>query len=219
MLFYARADTHFLLFIFHSLLQAIQSSGHGLEGLEQVANESNQVASTFYAHPCHDASTGLGPYGWRGLVQKWNKHLLYHVPAMPHEYITPRKTSLEFHVFRALHDWRDRVARDTDEAPRYVLSHHLLFKLAEERPDSINKLRTILGPAIKGKEQLVGLMRREIEKWEDLPDEPASSDDTHMESQGVLGNGLVREDAPVQQPSHLWSESRPLLHVNQVFGV
>lgn len=219
MLFYARADTHFLLFVFHALLQAINKSQPSYtDAVKAVMDQSNGVAGQVYQHPTYEHSTGLGGYGWRGLLQKWNKHLNYRVPVMPHEYALPTKTGLEFHVFRALHDWRDRVARELDEAPRYILNHHLLFKLAEERPESMTKLRILLGPAVKGKEELVGLIRREVEKWEDMPDEPVSLEGSGAvqadEQSRLLSNGLTQTPLAVERPEALWAEQSECITVS-----
>lgn len=213
MLFYARSDTHFLLYIFHSLLAAVKSSQpDSLQAFKKIAEQSNEVAGGIYEHPVYDPSTGLGAIGWRGLVQKFNKHLAYFVPAYPHEYTLPeppRKTTLEFHVFRALHDWRDRVARENDESPRYILSHHLLFKLAEERPDSMTKLRILLGPQVKGKEELIRVIKKAVDRWEELPEhsQAAAAIAQDADSAGKLGNGMVIDDLPVQPAEALWSES------------
>lgn len=202
MLYYARADTHFLLFIFHSLLAAVKTSQpDSLQAFKTIAEQSSEVAARVYQHPVYDPDTGLGGYGWRGPVQKFNKHLTYFVPALPHEYTVPHKTSLEFHLFRSLHDWRDRVAREQDEAPRYILSNHLLFKLAEERPESMTKLRVLLGPQVKGKEELVGVIKKQIDIWENLTDQPL----LQPLDQKDTGHSKTEDDIAVERPESLWT--------------
>ena len=46
-------------------------------------------------------------------------------------------------VHRALFAWRDRVARDEDESPSYVLPNHQLLRLAQGMPTNPEQLHAV----------------------------------------------------------------------------
>ncbi|KAF7726458.1 exosome nuclease subunit [Apophysomyces ossiformis] len=119
MLKYARADTHYLLYIYDCLRNELLSQSSGNENLlRSVLQRSAQLAQTKHEKDVYDAETGLGSSGWKNLLEKW-RH--------------PMNTQ-QFAVFKALHRWRDHVAREEDESVRYVLPNHMLFALVERMP-------------------------------------------------------------------------------------
>ncbi|TDL23207.1 hypothetical protein BD410DRAFT_173443 [Rickenella mellea] len=119
MLQYARSDTHFLLYIYDNLRNALLDRGNGQDSLiRTVLERSEQTALRTYVKEVYDFETGTGPGGWDTLSQKWNKSL----------------SGMQMAVFRCVHAWRDKVARSEDESTRYVLPNHYLFELAERPP-------------------------------------------------------------------------------------
>lgn len=54
-------------------------------------------------------------------------------------------TGLEREIFRAVHKWRDIVAREEDESLRFVLQNHHLFTIAAKPPSSEAELLRLLG--------------------------------------------------------------------------
>ena len=117
MLLYARSDTHFLLFIYdnlrNTLLDRAQTSAsetpssdaaHTL--VHEVLARSETTALRIYEKEVSDEEEGSGPGGWDTLAKKWNKGSLMK-DALP---------SLQKELYRRLHGWRDRVARDEDES-------------------------------------------------------------------------------------------------------
>ncbi|KAJ1916947.1 exosome nuclease subunit [Mycoemilia scoparia] len=127
MMDYARSDTHFLLYIFDRLRNELLERGSTIskqsnQPADQLMNNtlkySSKTALRCYEKDTYDAESGTGSMGWATLLEKW-KH--------------PFRTE-QMNVYRALHQWRDRIARDEDESLRYVLPNHMLFKLADRMP-------------------------------------------------------------------------------------
>uniref|UniRef100_U9TN51 HRDC domain-containing protein n=1 Tax=Rhizophagus irregularis (strain DAOM 181602 / DAOM 197198 / MUCL 43194) TaxID=747089 RepID=U9TN51_RHIID len=62
---------------------------------------------------------GEGPGGYMRLQAKWKTSFDYQ----------------QFAVFKALHAWRDRIAREEDESTGYVLPNEMLIAMSEKMPD------------------------------------------------------------------------------------
>ncbi|EFQ97567.1 exosome complex exonuclease RRP6 [Nannizzia gypsea CBS 118893] len=127
MLDYARSDTHFLLYIFDRLRNELlaldsdlSSAGvGGREAIECVLERSKESALQRYERPTYDAARGRGSGGWHDMLSTSPVAL----------------TREQFAVFRALHEWRDKVARTDDESTQTVLSKRSLFRIAQEMPE------------------------------------------------------------------------------------
>ncbi|GAA95376.1 uncharacterized protein L969DRAFT_92370 [Mixia osmundae IAM 14324] len=142
MIDYARSDTHYLLNIYDHLRRALIATKldptpeHALDGsetlLQRVDRRSRIVASQAYHGSDYDYESGLGANGWRGLVRVMNKGAEYRVNLAKGE--TSSGRGPEFAAFRAAHSWRDQLARELDESPRYIMSHHLVCRLGTVRP-------------------------------------------------------------------------------------
>lgn len=185
MLDYARSDTHFLLFIYDHLLNALISrssprSSPSLNAplstpaggpfsvdtpllLQHVLARSGQTCLRRFAADVYDSATGLGPAGWFSLAKKYNKlYLLDSAPGTP--------PAVEGAVYKALHAWRDRIAREEDESTAYVLKNHLLFILAGRKPDTVRELFTMgqqFGEVVRRRaDELVSLIRTTQEEAE-----------------------------------------------------
>lgn len=136
MLKYARSDTHFLLYIYDNLRNALldrsQTASQSQSGLQMSASSpleqgllgqalarSAETSLRFYTKEPYDAIGGSGLGGWDKLARKWNKVTLtaggpgVGVGAMQRE------------VYRRVHGWRDKVAREEDESTKYVVSSSL----------------------------------------------------------------------------------------------
>lgn len=122
MLKYARSDTHFLLYIYDNLRNALldrssQSQSGSANSLEQgllgqALARSAETSLRVYIKEPYDALGGFGQDGWDKLAKKWNKIALtaggpgVGVGAMQRE------------VYRCVHGWRDKVAREEDESTK-----------------------------------------------------------------------------------------------------
>ena len=119
---YARADTHFLLFIYDNLRNNLlaQSDPSLPEGdlIEEVLRRSKAEALQRYEWPFYDAQRGKGVNGWYKLLER-----------------TPALFNKEqFAVFRAVHQWRDQLARKEDEATNLVMPKQAIFNIARQIP-------------------------------------------------------------------------------------
>ncbi|KAF2714131.1 exosome complex exonuclease-like protein Rrp6 [Pleomassaria siparia CBS 279.74] len=119
---YARADTHFLLYIFdnmrNELIAKSNFSTPEKDKILSVLEKSRETALQRYEHPTYDAELGLGAIGWYKLIMR-----------------TPAQfTSQQFSVFRAVHRWRDTVGREEDESPSFVMPNHAVFSVARLLP-------------------------------------------------------------------------------------
>jgi len=108
---YARSDTHFLLSIYdqlrNALLETSKDEANPQRAMREVLDLSAQTALKYYEREGYDEVTGKGRMGWSGTARKYLS-----------------KSSMELKpglVFRRLHAWRDRVAREEDENPQYVV--------------------------------------------------------------------------------------------------
>ncbi|KAF9116697.1 exosome nuclease subunit [Mortierella sp. AM989] len=132
MLSYARSDTHFLLYIYdrmrNALLDKSNPATHNL--LHATLLRSAETCLKRHEKEFYDAESGEGPNGWRNMYSKWNRAL----------------NNMQFAVFKALHAWRDQTARDEDESIRYVLPNHMLFTLAEKMPEEAAKVLGCCNP-------------------------------------------------------------------------
>ena len=141
MLQYARSDTHFLLYVYDNLRNAlldratsraqsraqspsssntIHSSLSGnaaYELIKQVLTRSEETALRIYEKEFYDTEGGSGSNGWDVLARKWNKGAL--MAGGPDVGIG----GLQRLVYKAVHKWRDAVAREDDESVRYARMH------------------------------------------------------------------------------------------------
>ncbi|KAH9922677.1 uncharacterized protein B0H18DRAFT_1017430 [Fomitopsis serialis] len=173
MLAYARSDTHFLLYIYDNLRNALLDRGqsqsrsqsragtppssqsqiqnqtqnktppaHAL--VREVLARSEETALRVYEKERYDHEEGSGPGGWDTLARKWNKGALTAGAEAQaggeSVYVVQRA------VYRCVHAWRDRVAREEDESTRYVLPNHYLFVLAEKPPPDMAALLSVFHP-------------------------------------------------------------------------
>ena len=122
MLKYARADTHFLLHVYDNLRNALLDRAISRSAspttsragsptaldvfVREVLSRSKETALRAYSLEPYDAEGGTGPNGWDTLTRRWNKPALG-IDGVP---------GVQREVFRAVHVWRDRVAREEDES-------------------------------------------------------------------------------------------------------
>ena len=119
---YARSDTHFLLHIYdnmrNELIDKSDLSQQDGDLIESVMDRSKEETLQRYERPFYDAQHGSGPMGWY--------NMLCRTPALLNQ--------TQFAVFREVHQWRDRIAREEDESVHFVMPRHVLYNLAREMP-------------------------------------------------------------------------------------
>ncbi|KAI5806118.1 ribonuclease H-like domain-containing protein [Geopyxis carbonaria] len=136
MLKYARSDTHFLLYIYDNMRNALleKSAPHvsaDNDKMSYVLSNSKETALRLYEREPYDAETGEGTLGWSNMLGRSGEHL------------DPAQSA----VFKAAHAWRDATARAEDEGHHYVLPRHQLFNLARKMPDSVDGVLGCCHPA------------------------------------------------------------------------
>ncbi|KAF8496091.1 hypothetical protein JB92DRAFT_2991336 [Gautieria morchelliformis] len=105
MFVYARSDTHFLLYIYDRLRNALvvprspQTQSQHQTPFLDVLRRSADTALRTYVKETYDAIGGTGAGGWDSLSRKWNR---------------------SSGVGEAVHKWRDDVGRSEDESTRYT---------------------------------------------------------------------------------------------------
>ncbi len=125
---YARADTHFLLYVYDNLRNALLDRAVSRSAspttsragsptapdafVREVLSRSAETALRTYSPEPYDAEGGAGSNGWDTLARRWNKPALG-IDGVP---------GVQREVFRVVHMWRDRVAREEDESTGWALS-------------------------------------------------------------------------------------------------
>ncbi|TKY87592.1 hypothetical protein EX895_003606 [Sporisorium graminicola] len=164
MLYYARSDTHTLLYIYDNLRHELMESG-GVDAIRQVFERSKDVAMSTYAKEEWD-SEGETREGWRSVWRKWGGEAALGTEDRKEV----RQMKKEERLVRALHRWRDSVAREEDESPRYVLGANNLMMLAARAPTSKEGVLACIPPNASGLkkriDELVKLIATELQEWE-----------------------------------------------------
>ena len=118
---YARSDTHFLLYIYDNMRNELIDKSFSEEDgdlLKIVMDRSKEETLRRYERPFYDKERGSGPMGWYNMLCR-----------------TPALFNREqFAVFRAIHQWRDQIAREEDESVHVIMPRHVLYNLAREMP-------------------------------------------------------------------------------------
>lgn len=134
MFFYARADTHFLLYIFDNMRNELieRSKPHtaGETPLDIVLRKSKETSLFRYESPSYNATTGKGPGGWFSALVK--------IPSL--------LNNEQFGVFRAVHAWRDKIARQDDDSTNFVMPNHTLLSVAKVMPTDMASLLGTVHP-------------------------------------------------------------------------
>jgi exosome complex exonuclease RRP6 len=147
---YARADTHFLLYIYdnmrNELVERSDFSDPEKNKVQDVLLKSKETALQRYENPIYDTELGLGSAGWHKLIMR-----------------TPAQfTRQQFSVFRAVHRWRDNLSRKEDESPLFIMPNHAVFSIARampaDKPALFNAIQHV-SHIIRGKaDELVGVI-------------------------------------------------------------
>ncbi|KAK4124489.1 hypothetical protein N657DRAFT_617732 [Parathielavia appendiculata] len=138
MFYYARSDTHYLLYIYDMLRNelaalAAQDNPDG-NPIDRVIQKSKEVSLQRYEHPFCDSETGAGNRGWFNILLK--------SPAL--------YNGEQFAVYKAVHKWRDDVARREDESPVFIMTQQVLSDIARIMPTDMKALWSLLESNTRG---------------------------------------------------------------------
>ncbi|KXS15057.1 hypothetical protein M427DRAFT_32545 [Gonapodya prolifera JEL478] len=151
MLKYARMDTHYLLRIYDALrvdllalppevpppqshvpAHAIPPPPGPERPIHTVLRRSAQTSLITYTKDHYDFATGEGSGGWRAALRRHGAGL----------------NAEQAEVFRHLHAWRDRVAREEDESTAFVMPAGHLVGVAAAMPADVGGLVAAGGTAV-----------------------------------------------------------------------
>lgn len=149
---YARSDTHFLLYIYDNMRnELIEKSEPTISNgnlIVEVCEKSKAVSLQRYEHSIYDEKYGKGFNGWHNMLSR-----------QPSQF-----NKEQFAVFRAVHQWRDQLARTEDESANHILHRNALFKIATEMPmdrAALSRcLKTVDQSARAHMDQLVEVIRK-----------------------------------------------------------
>ncbi|KAK4704946.1 exosome complex exonuclease RRP6, partial [Phenoliferia sp. Uapishka_3] len=117
--------------------------------LSTVFERSIGTSSGVFEMIPYDHQTGLSDGGWKSLLFKWRHARDYETAvAVP---TLPMKTGwgpgeIHFEVLKGLHAWREGVAREEDESPRFIIGNEGLERLVESTPETEEEvIRTVGG--------------------------------------------------------------------------
>lgn len=135
MIQYARADTHYLLYIYdrlrNDLLMRDKSNKDvGKELLRSVFNRCNEICLKRYEKPLYSDKSHLGVL--RKSKSTFNAKQMY--------------------AFKEMYKWRDKISRELDESVGYVLPNNLMIRIAEylpREPQGITALCNPVPPTLK----------------------------------------------------------------------
>ncbi|KAK3904663.1 hypothetical protein C8A05DRAFT_31540 [Staphylotrichum tortipilum] len=138
MFYYARSDTHYLLYIYDMLrneLAGLTPENPADEApISRVIHKSKDVSLQRYEHPFCDPETGVGNRGWYNTLIK--SPTLYN--------------GEQFAVYKAVHKWRDYVARRDDESPVFIMTQQVLSDIARIMPTDMKALWSLLEANARG---------------------------------------------------------------------
>lgn len=155
---YARSDTHFLLYIYDRMRNELLESSSADEDLLQIVlDRSKEESLQHYEYPVY-RDDGTGSIGWL-------KPLLNTSAMLSKE---------QFSVFKAVHSWRDNVAREEDESTPYIMPNHALFATARDmpvdKPGLFGTLQGISLPVRLRADELVSVIKRAKEHGKHGPE-------------------------------------------------
>lgn len=159
---YARADTHFLLYVYdkmrNELLEKSDLSDLEKNKIHDVQEKSKEYALQRYEHPVYDRELGLGPVGW------------YKVISRSPVTFSPQ----QFAVFKAVHKWRDDLSRKEDESPFFIMPNHAVFSIARmmpiDKPALYTAIQHVSHVVRAHADELVGVVARAKEEGVDGPE-------------------------------------------------
>ncbi|BFZ56421.1 exosome nuclease subunit [Savitreella phatthalungensis] len=134
MLYYARADTHYLLYIYDHLINTLlEHSPPGTSKmLDTVLRDSEETALRQYMIDVYDSEHGSGRDGWQGIIDR--------------NPLCRTFDGRQVRALKALHAWRDRRARTDDKSTRFVLGNNQLIGTAQALPTDETSLKKACKP-------------------------------------------------------------------------
>lgn len=132
MLYYARCDTHYLLYVYdlmrNELVKNSDTSNPEKNLIEFTLQRSKETSLDRYTYWVPDPATGEGGRGWANSLLKSYTRL----------------DGPQFAVYRAVHAWRDELARREDESPIFIMPPQVLMDITRLLPSDPKALWSLL---------------------------------------------------------------------------
>ncbi|KAL4646114.1 exosome component 10 isoform X1 [Arapaima gigas] len=145
---YARADTHYLLYTYDRMRLDLYEAGNGQATLIQVSwQKSKAISLKVYVKPIFTEHSYLELY--RKQKRTFNTQQLT--------------------AFRLLYSWRDKLAREEDESPGYILPNHMMMKISETLPKEPQGIIACCSPVPPVVRQQVNELHLLIQQARDMP--------------------------------------------------
>src|SRR5687767_12858901 len=133
MLYYARSDTHYLLYIYdrvrNDLVEASDRSDPEKDFIGKALARSKELSlSRRHQHLDFNEETGEGSRGWYDYVLN-HAHLAFDAE--------------QFTIFKAIWKWRDYTARKEDESPHFVLGNNYINEIAKSKPPDAKAVHSL----------------------------------------------------------------------------
>jgi exosome complex exonuclease RRP6 len=153
MFYYARSDTHYLLYIYDMIRNELneRSDKNNPEEnyMEHVLERSKETSLRRHEKFVYDAETGRGPLGWFNPLMKQS---------------SGNFSREQFAVFRAVHKWRDDVARREDESPAFIMGNAAIFDIARRLPPDPKALHSMISQSSYVAKQSVSELFKIVDK-------------------------------------------------------
>ncbi|XP_034255209.1 exosome component 10 [Thrips palmi] len=122
---YARSDTHYLIYIYERMRNALLEAANGQTNLLQAV---------------YQRSTETCKRRYNKLILTDDSHMTL--------YRKSKKmfTNQQMYGLQHLYQWRDRIAREEDESLGYVLPNHMLLHISELLPREIQGILSCCNP-------------------------------------------------------------------------
>merc|ERR550539_968869 len=125
MIYYARQDTRYLIYLYNRLKNELISNGNSeLNLLHAVLHQSNDIAKKRFYKP------EVGPDSHMEMVRKARATL----------------NNKQLHCLKELYSWRDKLARLEDESVQFVVPAHMVLKIATELPREMQGVLACCNP-------------------------------------------------------------------------
>lgn len=205
MLYYARCDTHYLLYVYDILRNELVSRSDRTDPqknlIEFTLQRSKEVSLDRYAPFAADPSTGEGARGWAAVLQKTYANL----------------DGQQFAVYRAVHKWRDDLARQEDENPNFIMPQQTVMEVAKILPSDPKALWSLIGHRCSQKakqslDQLFELVSDAKKKGANEPGSIAFFRSSYADSMAIVAKRELGKEVELPPVEELQS------HTSQLFG-
>ncbi|KAK0721504.1 ribonuclease H-like domain-containing protein [Apiosordaria backusii] len=132
MLYYARADTHYLLYIYDMIRNDLAATANTVhpdgKPIQRVIAKSKETSLRRHENPTFELETGYGDRGWYNYLARSS-------------FVYNRE---EFAVFKALWNWRDTTARQEDESAGFIMNQNVIAEIVRIMPTDKKALWSLL---------------------------------------------------------------------------